>query len=322
MIARDETIVEVRNVTRTYRMRRGVVRRALDDVSLSIAPGAWTALLGPNGAGKSTLLGILATLDRPQEGGARIFDAAIGVASRAGMRAARARLGVVFQRPGLDPILTVRENLRAQAALHALPAREINERIERVAGACGLTDRLDERVSRLSGGLARRADLARALLSEPELLLLDEPTTGLDLTARGAFLETLIEARRRRPLTIIMNTHAMEEAERADRVVMLDRGRIVADGAPEALRRELGETLIRAESSQRGLLEDAGLDVTSAGDRVVGAGDAARIEQAASALLRDGRPFEVGPPTLGDVYLAGAGRSLAEDDAPAERAVA
>jgi len=286
-------LASLRSVTREYRRRRAATVRALDNLSLDIHPGEFVALLGPNGAGKSTLMRLLTGLDRPDSG---TVDAP-----------PRADLGVVFQRPALDPVLTVRENLKLQAAMHNVRAD-----IPAAAQRMGLTDRLDSRIAELSGGLARRADLARALLTNPKLLLLDEPTTGLDHEARAAFLDTL-DAQRRddHALTIVLSTHLMDEAARATRVVMIDRGRVVADGTPGALRRELGgDRVLRTASEHQEALTRHGLTIATEHAGVRASGDDASLAAAAADLARAGAAFELAPPTLGDVYLARAGRDL------------
>src|SRR5690606_16705070 len=151
-------------------------------------------------------------------------------------------------------------NLQLQGALLALSRAHCAAAIERLATELGIADRLQDRVGALSGGLARRVDLARALLGSPELLLLDEPTTGLDIDARMTFLACLERERARRPeLTIVMTTHLMDEAERAARVLMLHEGRIVADAPPSELRASLGERSVRAPTERRAILERAGL---------------------------------------------------------------
>lgn len=285
-------------------------RAALDGVSLRVARGEWVALLGPNGSGKSTLLRMIATIDSPEKASGTLR--VLGRTLPGEERGARAGIGVVFQKAGLDALLTVRENLRLQAALFSVTGPE---RIAEVAGRLGIADRLDDRVGRLSGGLARRVDLARAMLSAPELLLLDEPTTGLDLDARRSFLATLEQARSERPsMAIVMTTHLMDEAERGDRVVMLDRGRVVAEGTPAELRRGLGSRVVTTERRWSKTLEQAGLRVRAGEDGrgVVGMGENESVERAAVELLRAGAAFAVGEPTLGDVYLGATGRSLSE----------
>ncbi len=341
--------VSVRGVKKTFagtRARRGVAavaaRVALAGVNLDIERGRWVALLGPNGSGKSTLLKILATVARPDEGDVSILGRAVvkGGAITAGgageLSVVRGELGVAFQAAALDPLLTVRENLRTAAALFAMRADRADEAIARVAESLGLNDRLDQRVGTLSGGLMRRADLARALLHGPAMLLLDEPTTGLDIRAREEFFTALVEARRRMNgdaeggsgggLTIVLSTHQMEEAQLAQRVVLMHEGRVVADDGPEKLRRALGRTVIRCgERVEAGgvdpaeVLRGMGLTVTvqPLGEVLARAGDereedaTRRVRSAADRLIELGVAVQVAPPTLGDVYMAMTGRSLA-----------
>ncbi len=286
-------VASAASVGREYRRRKAAPVRALDDLSFSVNPGEYVALLGPNGAGKSTLLRLLAGLDRPDTGDVHTPP--------------RADLAVVFQRPALDPLLTIRENLRLQAALYNVP-----DAAAAAAERLGLTDRLNDRVATLSGGLARRADLARALLTQPKLLLLDEPTTGLDHEARAAFLDTLDAQRAADPaLAIVLSTHLMDEAARATRVVMIDHGRTVADGPPDDLRGTLGgDRLLRTATDHTALLERCGLTITPDGAHVRAHGDDSVLAAAAAELTTAGASFELAPPTLGDVYLARAGRGL------------
>lgn len=311
----DKPTIEASALRRVYAASRGgISRTALDGVGLRVEAGEWVALLGPNGSGKSTLLRMLATLEPGDAGGnLRIFDAAVP-----GREAiVRARLGVVFQKPGLDSLLTVAENLRMQGALFGLARAESAERARRMAERLGVADRLSDRVGSLSGGLARRVDLARALLCEPDLLLLDEPTTGLDLDARRQFLGALDEIRSARPrMAIVMTTHLMDEAERAGRVLMLSEGRVVAEGSPADLRGSVGSRVVTAEGKWREEMERNGLTVRGADDGrgVVGAGDEAAVARACEALLRYGAAFAVGPATLGDVYLARTGRTLGDGE--------
>ena len=174
-----------------HRSRRSKPVRALDAVSFTIEPGAHVALLGPNGSGKSTLLRVIAGLQ--------------ALAGGSIQRRPDLRFGVVFQSPALDPLLTVRENLRLQAALSAMPHPD--DHIENLCAEHGLEDRLSDRVKTLSGGLARRVEFVRAILGEPDLLLLDEPSVGLDLPARAALLGAIEALRTERPeIAVVMST--------------------------------------------------------------------------------------------------------------------
>ncbi len=275
-------IAAVRNVSRVYTARRKAPEiRAIDGFSLSIEGGEYVALLGPNGAGKSTLLRLLAGLDTPTWGEVE------GVS--------RSELGVVFQKPALDPLLTVRENLCLQAALHGLKDRA--ERAEETAAVLGLSDRLDSRVGELSGGLARRADLARALLTNPTLLLLDEPTTGLDHRARAGFLDAIDEQRAATPgLAVVMSTHLMDEAARATRVALISGGRLIADDSPDALRASVGGSrVLRTAEDNAPLLERYRLSIVTHARVVSATGEADAVTAAAEGLLQAGAAFELAP---------------------------
>ncbi len=294
------------DVERTY-AHRGSRRTALAGVSLSIRPGEFAALLGPNGSGKSTLMRLAATLDSPTRGTVSVLG---HDPASSGRKNARAGLGVVFQAPALDSLLTVRENLELQGALAGLDAKEAAERAFTVAQLMGIADRFRERAGRLSGGLLRRADLARALVTRPSLLLLDEPTTGLDHDARASFLGLLDQMRRAHPqLAIVMTTHLMDEAERADRVLMLCEGRVVADDTPKALREGMGDRVMRVSHEHATHLDGAGLDVRSDSEGAIATGSSADVERACAALIERGVHVSVGPPTLGEVYSALAGSS-------------
>jgi ABC-2 type transport system ATP-binding protein len=201
-------------------------RRALAGVDLTIGRGEIFGLLGPNGGGKTTLFKVLATLTPPQGGTIAVFDEPLG---RAPERV-RHRLGVVFQHPALDGKLTVLENLRCHAALYGLGAAE------------------GDRVETLSGGLARRVELAKGLLHGPELLLLDEPSTGLDPGARRDFFEYLLQLRERDGMTVVLTTHAMDEAERCDRIGFMHQGSLVAVGAPAELKADIGGDVVVIEA--------------------------------------------------------------------------
>lgn len=215
-------------------------RVALDGVSFRIEAGSLFGFLGPNGGGKTTLFRILATLLPPGGGGVRI----LGDDVRTRAAAVRRRLGVVFQSPSLDLELTVRENLVHQGRLYGLTGRTLAERIDDGLERLGLSERSSEVARTLSGGLRRRAEIAKSLLHRPEVLLLDEPSTGLDPGARRDLWRTLDELRRG-GMTVLLTTHFIEEAERCDRLLLLDRGRVVAEGSPAELESEIGGDVIR-----------------------------------------------------------------------------
>lgn len=306
---------------------------ALRSLDLDVPRGVRLAMLGPNGSGKSTLLKVCALQLTPREGRVSVMGESFDAAARpdaAVYRRVHSRIGVVFQTPALDSVLTVRENLRIEAALFALGRREAEERIGALAARLGVEDRLDDWVGELSGGLARRADLARVMLHGPDLLLLDEPTVGLDPTARAGFLDALDELRAdRRPgdeMTVVLSTHLIDEAERCDVVAMLHEGRIVAMDSPGRLRERAGESVrLRCRASDAGsgarvesAMGEAGLAVvTEASGRIIGSSsDTAGMAAAAAGLIRAGVAFEVGPATLADVFASLTGGAALEQDLP------
>jgi ABC-2 type transport system ATP-binding protein len=284
--------------------------RALDALSFEVRPGELFGLLGPNGGGKTTLFRIVTTLVPPSSGAAEVW----GHRTTVDPAEVRRSLGVVFQQPALDAELTVRENLRFHGVLVGLGGRPLDDRIDALLDAFGLADRDGDRVKTLSGGLARRADLARGLLHRPPLLLLDEPTTGLDPTARRELWAALARLRRDEGTTVVVATHLMEEAERCDRVVILDRGRLVALGAPADLTAELGDETLWLESSEPDALARSIRDQFGWATRRVGASVLAEVEDAPAAL---GRVYAALPdlvvsatvrrPTLDDVFAARTG---------------
>ncbi len=231
--------VEVDQLRVVYANKDGD-RVGLDGVSLDIGHES-IALLGPNGAGKSTLMGVLAGT----------IDAGEGTVQRKYERG----MGVVFQTLAIDELLTVRENLQLAGALHGMKRNLIESAIDSMATTLELTDRLDQQVRRLSGGLKRRADLARALLPEPGLLLLDEPTSGLDVEARALLWSSLDSIRHESKMAVVFATHLTDEAVKADRVVVLAEGKVVADGSPTTLIEQLGPLVLRVRTQDAGAVE-------------------------------------------------------------------
>ncbi len=211
-------------------------RRALDAISFTIARGEIFGFLGPNGGGKSTLFRLLSTLVPIQSGLARILGFDLSGPSQA----LRRKLGVVFQNPSLDGKLTVAENLAIHGNLYGLRGACLRERMHAMLRRFDVAERAGDLAEALSGGLRRRVELAKALLHEPELLLLDEPSTGLDPAARRDFFNLLSQLRETDGVTIVLTTHYMEEAERCDRIGVLDQGRLVALAQPAELKQRVG----------------------------------------------------------------------------------
>jgi ABC-2 type transport system ATP-binding protein len=199
-------------------------KRALDGVSFALAPG-FCALLGPNGAGKSTLFALLTRLFTAPQGQIEIA----GRALEADPRGAMAKLGVVFQQPTLDLDLSVQQNLMYFAALHGIPRGQAKQRIEAALTQLGMAERAREKVRKLNGGHRRRTELARALLHDPQVLLLDEPTVGLDPASREA-ITAHVHALAQQGMTVLWATHLTDEVQPGDHLLILHQGRLLADG--------------------------------------------------------------------------------------------
>ncbi len=232
-------IIQVRDVVHRY-----ANRTALNGVSFDVRPAELFGLLGPNGSGKTTLFRILSTLMVPTAGTAVI--AGLDAVREPG--ALRRRIGVVFQAQSVDLKLTARENLWHQGHLYGLHGSQLKTRIEEILTRVGLLDRGNDRVETFSGGMQRRIELAKGLLHHPQVLLLDEPTTGLDPGARRDLWQYLGILRDQEHVSIIVTTHLMEEAERCDRLAILSEGNLVALGTPDALTREIGGDVILLEA--------------------------------------------------------------------------
>ena len=241
-------IIQVRDLIHRY-----ANRTALNGVSFDVRPAELFGLLGPNGSGKTTLFRILSTLMVPTSG--RAVIAGLDAVRQPG--ALRRRIGVVFQAQSVDPKLTARENLWHQGHLYGLRGRELKKRIEEILTRVGLLDRANDRVETFSGGMQRRIELAKGLLHHPEVLLLDEPTTGLDPGARRDLWQYLAILRDQERVSIIVTTHLMEEAERCDRLAILNEGNLVALGTPQSLTREIGGDVILLEARDPQLLAEA-----------------------------------------------------------------
>ncbi|MGH7406765.1 MAG: ABC transporter ATP-binding protein, partial [Candidatus Methylomirabilales bacterium] len=231
----DAPAVEVEDLRHFYGPRQ-----ALAGVTFRVSHGEIFGFLGPNGGGKTTLFKILSTLMPATGGTVRVLGRNLDHEPRA----VRMRLGVVFQRPSLDPKLTVAENLRHHGHLYGLQGGALRRQAQGMLARLGLADRAADLVETLSGGLQRRTELAKGLLHRPDLLLLDEPSTGLDPGARRDFMAYLHQLRAEDGVTVLLTTHFIEEAERCDRVGILHRGRLVATGTPEELKGRIGGDVV------------------------------------------------------------------------------
>jgi ABC-2 type transport system ATP-binding protein len=232
-------IISVRDIVHRYQDRT-----ALHGVSFDVQPAELFGLLGPNGSGKTTLFRILSTLMVPTSGSATI----VGFDAERQPGSLRRHIGVVFQAQSVDPKLTAYENLWHQGHLYGLRGVDLKRRIEEILTRVGLLERAKDRVETFSGGMQRRIELAKGLLHHPEVLLLDEPTTGLDPGARHDLWQYLQILRDQERVSVIVTTHLMEEAERCDRLAILNEGKLVALGTPESLTREIGGDVILFEA--------------------------------------------------------------------------
>ncbi|MEU4570002.1 ABC transporter ATP-binding protein [Micromonospora sp. NPDC023956] len=300
---------------------RGLVKRfgdftAVDGIDVDVHAGEAFGFLGPNGAGKSSTMRMVGCISPPSDGELRILG-------RDPVRdgpAIRARLGVCPQLDNLDPELTVRENLTTYARYFGIPRRVARERAAELLDFVQLAERADSRVEPLSGGMKRRLTIARALVNEPEIVLLDEPTTGLDPQARHLVWERLFRLKQQ-GVTLVLTTHYMDEAEQlCDRLVVMDGGRIAAEGSPRALierysTREVVELRFAAESQEAfaGKLGDVGERVEVLPDRIllyVTNGDDAVAEVHARGLTP--ASVLVRRSSLEDVFLHLTGRTLVD----------
>jgi ABC-2 type transport system ATP-binding protein len=218
--------LRIRNVVKTYGRTK-----ALDDVSFTVPRGSVTALLGPNGAGKTTLFQLLTGLFVPDQGTIEIFDVSFKQSPVAALR----QLGIVFQQPALDLDLTARQNLRFHTSLHGMARRDSEPAIARALERFGLDAVANKRARDLSGGTRRKVELARAFLTDPKLLLLDEPTQGLDPLSRHELVSDVFALARERGIAVLWATHLVGEVEHANDVIVLAKGKVAAQGTPADL---------------------------------------------------------------------------------------
>jgi ABC-2 type transport system ATP-binding protein len=295
-------------------------REALRDVAFNVAQGQIFGLLGPNGGGKTTLFRILSTVLRHDTGSVTVK----GWNIRTNPFEVRRITGVAFQSNSLDLQLTASENLQHQGHLHGIRGLRLRAKIDELLTYFRLDERRDEPLKKFSGGMLRRVELAKALLHDPSILLLDEPTAGLDPAASRSFWEYLKSLQDSRRMTILFTTHSMEEAERCDCLAIMSEGSIVAVGSPQELKETIGAEVVairtaRPEQLAEDLRQSLGSDVWVLGDVV-------RIEHADGhtlvARLIESFPdlvdsITVGKPSLEDVFIHQTGHRF-QDDEPAE----
>ena len=303
-------------------------RCALDDVSWDVTDGELFALLGPNGSGKTTLFRLLSTLIPMQHmksspsSSIQVF----GTSVESDLSSVRHHMGVVFQSPSVDGKLTVFENLRLQASLYGLTGKSAGERIVEVSEQLGISERQHDIVDKLSGGLRRRLELAKSLLHRPQLLIMDEPTTGLDPAARIDLWNVLRQLQQDNGMTIFMTTHLLEEAERADRVAILNEGQLVALDQPDVLRQQLGgdvvsitcadpeslSKLLAAEFDVQPRLVDGQLRLEHGSEvaSVPASSNVALVQRIMDQFGDQIQTITVGRPSLEDVFISKTGHQF------------
>jgi len=307
--------IEVHQLVREF--RKGP--RAVDGIDLTVSAGEIYGFLGPNGAGKSTTVLMLTTLLPPTSGRATVggFDIA-----REGARV-RATIGAALQEAALDAILTGREHLALQATLQGIPARQRRERTTALLERVGLAEAADRRVGGYSGGMKRRLDLALALVHEPRILFLDEPTTGLDPQSRAALWEEVARLAHEEGITVFLTTQYLEEADAlADRIGIIDRGKIVAEGTPAQLKAEIGSPSVEvlpvdpdAGEKLAELLSGFGDPQRNGRGSVTvqlpgGEAELAEIVRVLDSNHLRVESLQLHQPSLDDVFLAKTGRKL------------
>ncbi len=297
-----EKVIEIKNLNKSF----GEVK-AVQDLSFCVKKGELFAFLGVNGAGKSTTISIMCGQLRRDSGIVEIC----GEKMEASIERTTRKLGVVFQNSVLDQPLTVKENLESRAALYGITGKAFKERMAELAELLDFKDLINRTVGKLSGGQRRRIDIARALLHKPEILVLDEPTTGLDPQTRKLLWDVVTDLRKRENMTVFLTTHYMEEAADADYVIILDKGRIAAEGTPLSLKNTYTGDFITLYSVEE-------KDVKALNLPYEQIRDAYRVEvpdtqTATKLILRHPelfRDFEITKGKMDDVFLSVTGKKL------------
>lgn len=286
-------IIKVENLTKKY----GDFT-AVNHVSFEVEKGTMLGFLGVNGAGKTTVINMLATLLKPDEGGASLCGETLGK----GDEAIRRKIGIVYQQNCLDDILTVKENLICRGILHGATKKEALIQCKRLGEVLKLDEIMKKQYKTLSGGQKRRCEIAAALMHTPEILFLDEPTTGLDPATRVDVWNTITELRKKDKMTVFLTTHYMEEAAGADKIIILDRGNIITEGTPFELKEKYAKDKLKLYY-KTGEIKEMQMSSTM---------EALPILEAKTELLSG---FEVILGNMDDVFLNAVGRELSEEEA-------
>lgn len=301
-----EPILQIEHLSHAYGDRV-----AVNDLNLTVQPGEIFGFLGPNGSGKTTLFRILSTLIPVRDGNVSLF----GLDLKTQREAIRQQIGIVFQSPSLDKQLTATENLRHQGHLYGLSGKDLESRIDEMLARVGLSERPREYVSTFSGGMRRRVELAKGLLHRPRLLLLDEPSTGLDPGARIDLWQYLREIRAKDGVTILVTTHLLDEAEHCNRLAILDLGKLIACDTPAILKDRIGGDVITLTAEdpaalRRAIVKRFNLDPVIIGTSIRIERDRGHefIPQLVEAFPGMIRSVSLGKPTLEDVFVRVTGR--------------
>lgn len=301
-----EHIIKINGLNKSF----GDVK-AVRDLSFHVQKGELFAFLGVNGAGKSTTISIMCGQLRKDSGSVVICGENI----EHGLDKITRKLGVVFQNSVLDKSLSVRDNLRSRAALYGITGKEFKSRLSELAAMLDFETILDRTVGKLSGGQRRRVDIARALLHKPEILILDEPTTGLDPQTRKLLWDVVSDLRKSEKMTVFLTTHYMEEAADADYVVILDSGMIAAEGTPLELKNAYTDDFITLYGADKSAIDPLGLPCEALRDAVrisvPNTAEATRLIVGHPELFTD---YEVTKGKMDDVFLAVTGKKLVGGD--------
>jgi len=287
--------------------------KAVDDISFYVEKGKLFAFLGPNGAGKSTTIDMICTLLRPDGGSVIINGNKLGQDDEK----IRASIGVVFQDGLLDPLLTVAENIQIRGRFYGLSKQQLEENFQKVVATTDIDEFMRRPYGKLSGGQRRRSDIARALINTPEILFLDEPTTGLDPQTRKKVWDTIKKTQSETGMTVFLTTHYMEEAADADYVIVIDNGKIAAKGTPHELRTKYASDSIRLAYADldglKGVLETGKIEYAVVGHEIV-----VRVPTTMDALpiIEQCRPFingfEVLAGSMDDAFIGITGKEIRE----------
>jgi ABC-2 type transport system ATP-binding protein len=304
----NQKMIEVKNVSFSYERDQ----KALDQVSFDVMKNQTVGLLGPNGGGKTTLFKIISSLIRCYEGDIYID----GLDCRKNLKEVLKKIGVVFQSPSLDKKLTVEENLFYQGRLYGLSKKEILTRMDELLTTLSIQDRKKQLVQNLSGGLARRVEIVKSLIHSPSVLILDEPSTGLDIGVRIDLWNLLKQIQTQKSVTILLTTHFIEEADRCDQIVLLNQGKILSSGSPLELKNKLTHKQFRLKprdfAQTVSLLSDQGIAFNRENGYLHFQTAAEKTQALIAALTPQVEELTYSDPTLEDVFMHYAGRRVTE----------